>query len=87
MTKDDLTHTRSCLIWDKDKGCTCCLRERRRITEYEAALQKIKEMVCGEARPRWGNSPETTTTRGIIADVCDAVLTPNAAVKPRHCED
>lgn len=36
--KDDLTHTRSCNVWDIEQGCTCCLKERRRITELEAAL-------------------------------------------------
>ena len=35
---DDLTHTRSCSIWDIESGCTCCLAERRRIVELEAAL-------------------------------------------------
>ena len=51
------------------------------------ALQEIKDMVCGEAQPRWDNSPETTGTRRVIADICDSVLMPNAAVKPRRHGD
>src|SRR3990167_11383698 len=46
------------------------------------ALQEIKDMVCGEARPRWDSSPETTGTRRVIADICDSVLTSNAEASP-----
>ena len=37
-------------------------------------IQHIKHLVCGDARPRWDVSVETTTTRGQIADICDAAL-------------
>lgn len=46
------------------------------------ALHRIKELVCGEARPRWDNSPETTSTRGVIADICDIGLNARRAPEP-----
>ena len=36
--KDDLTHSRTCGVWDLDVGCTCCLAEIKRIAELESAL-------------------------------------------------
>ena len=39
--KDDLTHSRSCNVWDIDIGCTCCLSERRRISEAEELLGRV----------------------------------------------
>lgn len=43
----------------------------------EGALQKIQDMVCGEAQPRWDNSPQTTGSRLTIADICAEALTLN----------
>jgi hypothetical protein len=42
--------------------------------ELRGALADIKAMVVGDARPRWGIDPQTTATRGHIADICDAAL-------------
>ena len=68
-----------------DKDLTIDMQVVRAVDfdKLEAALQKIKDMVCGEARPRWDFSPETTGTRGVIADICDSVLMPNAQAKRR----
>lgn len=45
------------------------------IAELKARLAEIKRIVCGEAKPRWDNSPQTTQTRGRIADVCELSTT------------
>ena len=39
-------------------------------------LKRIKDLVCGDAYPRWDNSPQTTATRCHIADLCDWALAP-----------
>lgn len=44
------------------------------IERLRAALSNIKILTTGDARPRWDNSFETTTTRGMIADLCDHAL-------------
>jgi predicted Zn-dependent protease len=43
-------------------------------TKLRSALREVKNLVVGEARPRWDNSYETTVTRGKIADICDGVI-------------
>lgn len=35
------------------------------------ALGLIKKKCCGEARPAWDASLQTTVSRGYVADVCD----------------
>lgn len=42
--------------------------------DMRRALEQIKGMVCGDAKPRWDNSMETTGSRGLIADICDLAL-------------
>jgi len=34
-------------------------------------LRRIKARVCGDALPNWENTPRTTHSRGIIADICE----------------
>lgn len=38
------------------------------------AIMKIQNLVAGEAKPRWDNSPDTTMTRNYILDICNAIL-------------
>lgn len=45
-----------------------------RLRAYGDALERIKARVCGEAFPNWENTPNTTYSRGVIADICDMVL-------------
>jgi len=49
--------------------------QETRIQGLVEALEKIKVAVCGDARSSWDVSPETTETRGRIANVCDVALT------------
>lgn len=75
--------TASVNLW-KDR---CAALEQRLTSSGEPsvereALHRIKELVCGEARPRWDNSPETTSTRGVIADICDIGLNARRAPEP-----
>jgi len=51
------------------------LDQETKIQGLVEALEKIKVAVCGDARPSWDVSPETTETRGRIANVCDVALT------------
>lgn len=38
------------------------------------AIQSIKDLVCGEAKPNWHTMSATTATRVLIADICDRAL-------------
>ena len=49
-------------------------RLRQRNAKLEKALDDIKALVVGEAKPNWYNSPETTRTRMRIADICDIAM-------------
>lgn len=37
-------------------------------------LERIKHLVCGDKNPNWTDQTATTNTRGVIADICDALL-------------
>ncbi len=50
-------------------------RQAAKAVRYKAALNEIKDMVCGEARPNWSIDSATTATRGWIADRIDKALT------------
>jgi hypothetical protein len=48
-----------------------CTHQATEIAALKAKLATIKGLVCGDAAPRWDNSPQTTYTRGRIADLCE----------------
>lgn len=45
------------------------------IVRLRAAIEEIKARVVGERVPYWTDDWETTHSRGVIADICDAALT------------
>jgi hypothetical protein len=54
-----------------------------RVKELGGLLQEIKSLVCGEKIPSWQDHYSTTRTRGRIADLIDATLSP-APKEPSH---
>lgn len=62
--QDDLTHSRSCSVWDIDIGCTCCLAERKRVAELESALGT--EQTMHAAWRKRAEEAERELTGGIV---------------------
>lgn len=46
-----------------------------RSLDLRSALEQVKARVVGERVPFWTDDWETTHSRGVIADICDAALT------------
>ena len=46
-----------------------------RLKQAELAIQRIKDIVCGDRNPNWTDPDSTMHSRLRIADICDVVLT------------
>ena len=50
------------------------MTQAEQLAEAKLALQRIKDIVCGDKFPRWGDDQSVMESRFRIADLCDLVL-------------